>query len=100
MRHIAGPSCPIIMVPMSITMKDAGSRKAMPALTIEVTNRASSAVDVVPNDCNMGISRNIIGVMNTEMSSLRLVKALKSLFIMAASVVVNPSLPSKPVFGV
>ena len=89
----------MIITPMSRTIKDAGNRKAMPALINDVANSASS-VDVAPNDCSSGIIINSIGVMNTEMSSLRLVKALKSLLIMAASVVVKPSLPNRPVFGV
>jgi len=58
-----------------------------------------TGVPYIPKYCINGTSMITRGIMKTYMSSRRLVKALKSFRITAASKEEKPSFPKKPTFG-
>ena len=52
-----------------------------------------------PENCIKGMIMNTMGIMKMYISSRRLVKALKSFLITAASKEEKPSFPQNPTFG-
>ena len=79
-------------------MTAAGNRKVI-AEKIRVTWDGCADPFVMPIDCISGIMMKIMGTMKMLINSRRLVNALTSLRIMAASTLEKPSFPKSPVFG-
>ncbi len=94
--HTDSPSSPIIIRPKNTAIMAPGPRRIQAKRNREATGGTGPPI---PRYCIKGMRMKTMGVMKMYMSSRRLVKALKSFFITAASRAEKPSFPKRPTFG-